>query len=90
VESLSSCETALAPPLGLLAGVVTGLMLAAVQWLSPHVGEGCGRLGQVDQEWRIGLPARPVICVATIEGDLVYDRLVVPHKQPHQSATLFP
>jgi hypothetical protein len=73
---------------GLSAGVATGLLLMAAQWLSPHVGEECGRLGQVAEEWRIGLPAQHVICVATLDGDLVYDRLAVPHKQTRQSASL--
>src|ERR1700730_4876420 len=60
---------------GLFAGLLTGLMFMTVQWASPHVGGECGRLGPVEEEWRIGLPARHVMCVATTGGDLVFDRL---------------
>ena len=73
---------------GLYAGLLTGLMFVTVQWASPHVGGECGRLGQVEEEWRIGLPARHVMCVATTGGDLVYDRIVMPQKPAHQTASL--
>ena len=73
---------------GLYAGVLTGLMFMTVQWASPHVGGECGRLGQVEEEWRIGLPARHVMCVATTDGELVYDRFVMPQRLAPQTASL--
>jgi hypothetical protein len=73
---------------GLYAGLFTGAMFMTVQWASPHVGGECGRLGQVEEEWRIGLPARHVMCVATTDGDLVYDRFVMPEKPVRQTASL--
>ena len=62
---------------GLVAGIVTGLFLIALQWSSPHVGDPCSRLGEIAQERRIGFPARRLMCVATIEGNLVYDRPIL-------------
>ena len=36
-----------------------------------------------------GLPARQVMCVATLDGDLVYERFVAPtHKLANQTASL--
>ena len=65
---------------GPVAGIVTGLVIIAVQLGSPHAGEPCGRLGEVVQEWRIALPQRRLMCVATVEGQLVYGRPIVPPK----------
>jgi hypothetical protein len=73
---------------GLLAGVATGAVVVAAQSLGPHAGEGCGRLGQIEQEWRIGLPSRHVMCVANLDGRLVYDRLVLPPKPSRPAASL--
>ena len=74
---------------GPLAGLLTGLMFILVQLTSAHVGDSCRRLGKISEEWRIGLPARQVMCVATIEGDLVYDRFVSPARRPvSQTASL--
>ena len=65
---------------GPLAGIITGLFFIGLQWSSPHIGDPCGQLGQVAREWRIAFPARQVMCVATIDGGLVYDRPMMPHK----------
>ncbi|HEY4821040.1 MAG TPA: hypothetical protein VIH62_09345 [Xanthobacteraceae bacterium] len=74
---------------GPLAGLLTGLMFVLVQLTTAHVGDSCGRLGQIAEEWRIGLPARQVMCVATLDGDLVYDRFVAPTRKPaSQTASL--
>jgi len=68
------------PLLGLTIGVA---LFVAVQNVSSHPGQKCGQLGQVEEEWEIGLPSRHLMCVATIDGDLVYDRFVIPpHKRP--------
>ena len=69
---------------GLVAGVATAALILSVQWLTPHVGEPCNRLGQVEEEWRIGLPASRVICIATLDGGLVYGRLAKPPLTPEQ------
>ena len=74
---------------GPLAGLLTGLTLVVVQLTTAHVGDRCNRLGQIAEEWRIGLPARQVMCVATLDGDLVYDRFVSPYRKPaNQTASL--
>ena len=65
---------------GPLLGIVTGLFFVGLQWTSPHVGDPCSRLGQVAQEWRVGFPARQVMCVATVDGQLVYDRPIMPRR----------
>jgi hypothetical protein len=65
---------------GPLAGIVTGLFFIGLQWSSPHVGDPCSRLGEVAQEWRIGVPARQVMCVATVDDKLVYDRPIMPQQ----------
>jgi hypothetical protein len=74
---------------GPLAGLLTGLMFVLVQLTTAHVGDSCKRLGQIAEEWRIGLPARQVMCVATLDGDLVYERFVAPsRRQSNQTASL--
>ena len=65
---------------GPVAGIVTGVFFIGLQLSSPHVGDACARLGDVAQEWRIGLPARQIMCVATVEGQLVYDRPIMPRR----------
>ena len=75
---------------GPLAGLLTGLMFVAVQLTTAHVGDSCNRLGQIAEEWRIGLPARQVMCVATIEGDLVYDHFIASApKRANPTGSLF-
>jgi hypothetical protein len=75
---------------GPLAGLLTGLMFVLVQLTTAHVGDSCGRLGQIAEEWRIGLPARQVMCVATLDGNLVYDHFLAPARKPAgQTASLF-
>ena len=72
---------------GPLAGVLTGAMFVLVQLTTAHVGDSCTHLGQIAEEWRIGLPARQVMCIATTDGDLVYDRFVAPGRQASRQAT---
>jgi hypothetical protein len=73
------------PLVGIAIGVGLGL---AVQSLSPHVGEGCGTLGQITEEWEIGATPRPLMCIATVDGNLVYDRFVPPKKPRRPEAIL--
>ncbi|MBV9150252.1 MAG: hypothetical protein JO008_10745 [Alphaproteobacteria bacterium] len=58
-----------------------------MQLTTAHVGDGCTHLGQIAEEWRIGLPARQVMCIATTDGDLVYDRFVAPGRQAARQPT---
>ena len=67
---------------GPVAGVATAAVILGVQWVTPHVGDSCTRLGHVEEEWRVGLPARHVICIATLDGDLVYGRLAASTPTP--------
>lgn len=73
---------------GPLAGLLTGLMFVLVQLTTAHVGDSCVRLGQIAEEFRIGLPARQVMCVATIDGNLVYDRFIGSSRQPSRQTAL--
>lgn len=61
------------PLLGLAIGMVLFLGIRAI---SPHPGERCIELGQVREEWELGMPAQPLMCMATLEGDLVYGRVI--------------
>jgi hypothetical protein len=61
------------PLLGIAIGVTLFLGVHAV---SPHPGQSCGRLGQISEEWELGMPTHPLICGATVEGDLVYARAI--------------
>jgi hypothetical protein len=73
---------------GPLAGLLTGLLFVLVQLTTAHVGDSCRQLGQIAEEFRIGLPARQVMCVATVDGNLVYDRFVAPSHPPTRQASL--
>jgi hypothetical protein len=65
-------------------GLAIGLTLfLGVRALSPHRGEACTRLGQVSEEWEIGMPAQPLMCVATLDGDLRYDHMILPPPKKH-------
>jgi hypothetical protein len=60
-------------------GLAIGLTLfLGVRAISPHPGEACSKLGQIREEWEIGLPTHPLMCVATLDGDLRYDHIIVP------------
>jgi hypothetical protein len=63
------------PALGLAIGVA---LFMGVRVVSPHPGEACGNLGRTTEEWEIGMPATPLMCAATVDGDLVYERMIVP------------
>jgi hypothetical protein len=73
---------------GPLAGLLTGLMFVLVQLTTVHVGDGCTRLGQIAEEFRIGVPARQVMCIATTDGNLVYDHFVSSARQPGRQTAL--
>lgn len=62
-----------APLLGIAIGV---LLFLGVRAISPHPGQSCARLGQVSEEWELGMPARPLICSAMLDGDLRYGRAI--------------
>jgi hypothetical protein len=66
------------PLLGIAIGVT---LFLGVRVVSPHPGQSCGRLGQVSEEWELGMPSRPLICSATIDGDLIYGRAILDSKQ---------
>ena len=67
-----------------LMGLAIGLCLfLGVRAISPHPGQTCGQLGQVREEWEIGMPTQPLMCVATLDGDLRYDRMIVPPPKKH-------
>ena len=66
-------------------GLAIGLTLfLGIRAISAHPGESCAQLGQVREEWEIGVPAQPLMCVATLDGDLRYGRMIVapPRKHP--------
>ena len=60
-----------------LLGIAIGMTLfLGVHAISPHPGQACGRLGQVAEEWELGVSTRPLICSATLDGDLLYERAI--------------
>lgn len=68
-----------------LLGIAIGVMLfLGVHAVSPHPGQACGRLGQVTEEWELGVTTRPLICGATLEGDLRYERAITQIKKTAQ------
>lgn len=65
-----------------LLGIAIGASLfLGVQAVSPHPGQGCGRLGQIAEEWQLGSSSRPLICGATLEGELRYERAITAEKK---------
>jgi hypothetical protein len=65
-----------------LLGIAIGMTLfLGVHALSAHPGQGCDRLGQIVEEWELGATTRPLICSATLEGDLLYERAIMPAKK---------
>jgi hypothetical protein len=66
------------PLLGIAIGVT---LFLGVQALSPHPGESCARLGQISEEWELGELPKPLICSATLEGDLRYGRAIASAKK---------
>ena len=67
-----------APLLGIAIGVT---LFLGVHAISPHPGQSCSRLGQVTEEWALGMPTRPLICGATLSGDLRYARAIEEEKK---------
>jgi hypothetical protein len=66
------------PTLGIAIGATLFLGIRAI---SPHPGQSCERLGEVTEEWELGMPTRPLICGATLKGDLRYDRAITAQKK---------
>jgi hypothetical protein len=66
------------PLLGLAIGAT---LVLGVRAISPHPGQGCGELGQIREEWEIGVPPQTLMCVATLDGDLVYGRVIATPKK---------
>ena len=66
------------PLLGIAIGVTRFL---GVRVISAHPGQSCGRLGQITEDWQLGAPSRPLICSATLDGDLRYGRAITPDKR---------
>lgn len=66
------------PVLGVAIGVTLFLGVRAV---SPHPGQSCTRLGQITEEWELGAASRPLICIATLDGDLRYGRAITPPRK---------
>lgn len=65
-----------------LLGIAIGLMLfLGVRAISPHPGQSCGRLGQIAEEWELGMPSHALICGAMLDGDLRYGRAITPDKK---------
>jgi hypothetical protein len=65
-------------------GLAIGLTLfLGVRAISPHPGQACTQLGQIREEWEIGLPTQPLMCVATLDGDLQYGHIIVPPPKKH-------
>jgi hypothetical protein len=69
------------PMLGIAIGAALFLGVRAV---SPHPGQNCDRLGYVTEEWQLGTSPRPLICGATLDGDLRYDRAITDEKKTAQ------
>jgi hypothetical protein len=68
-----------------LLGIAIGMTLfLGVHAISPHPGQACGRLGQVTEEWELGVSTRPLICSATLDGDLLYERAITTAKKTAQ------
>ena len=69
------------PLLGMAIGMVLFLGIRAI---SPHPGQSCTELGQIREEWELGIPSQPLMCVATLEGELVYGRVILSPKKKRQ------
>lgn len=70
-----------APLLGMAIGAT---LVLGVRAISAHPGQSCDRLGQMTEEWELGMPARPLICSATLAGDLRYGRAIEDEKKTAQ------
>jgi hypothetical protein len=70
--------TAQVPVLGIAIGM---MLFLGVQMVSPHPGQSCTQLGQMTEEWQLGLPTQSLICGATLAGDLRYDRAVTKQRK---------
>ena len=65
-----------------LLGIAIGITLfLGVQAISPHPGQGCSRLGQITEEWQLGMSSRTLICGATLDGELRYGRAITGEKK---------
>ena len=66
------------PALGIAIGMT---LFLGVRAISPHPGQSCGQLGQITEEWELGMSTRPLICSATLDGDLRYGRAITQEKK---------
>ena len=66
------------PLLGIAIGVT---LFFGVRAVSPHPGQSCQELGQIKEEWALGMPSQMLICAATLKGDLRYTRAIMPEKK---------
>ena len=74
-----------------LLGIAIGMTLfLGVHAISPHPGQSCEQLGQITEEWQLGLPSRPLICGAMLDGDLRYDRAIPPAKKDQDKEHAIP
>jgi hypothetical protein len=65
-----------------LLGIAIGMTLfLGVRILSPHPGQSCAQLGQIAEEWELGMSPRPLICSAMLDGDLRYSRAITNEKK---------
>jgi len=63
-------------------GIAIGMMLfLGVRMVSPHPGQSCTQLGQMTEEWQLGMPTRSLICGASLNGDLRYDRTITEQRK---------
>lgn len=64
-----------------LLGITIGVMLfLGVHAVSPHPGQRCQDLGQIKEEWALGMPSQMLMCAAMLDGDLRYARAIMPDK----------
>ena len=66
------------PLLGIAIGAALFFIVNAA---SPHPGQSCDRLGQISEEWQLGESPKPLICGATLTGDLRYDRALTQQRK---------
>ena len=65
-----------------LLGIAIGMTLfLGVRAISPHPGQSCTELGRIGEEWELGMPSRPLICGATLEGELRYSLAIIAEKK---------
>jgi hypothetical protein len=65
-----------------LFGLAIGMgLFVLIRAISPHPGGPCLTLGQLTEEWELGMSTKRLMCVATLDGDLRYDHIIAPQKR---------